>query len=200
MGWTVHHKYNSPRTHAEERAEIDRLFVPTKPAFDRGVRYTILQASKVGSVWYVAARLEGAPELAAPYIPAPDGSFVFAAVILTSCKGGEWGYKDMTEVMGPNESKAPLSLLDRLSPLDDSDRATHARAWRARCRTYAARIKPRQGDVLRLAEPVSIGGVTVDRVTVTSYTSRGKARTCYTAPGVGLFRLRPDHLIGAERV
>lgn len=200
MGWTVHYRHNSPQGHAAEKAEIVNLFTPAE---NSGVTFDVLQASKVGSVWYVAVRMTGANP--APYIADADGSFVFCAVILTSRKNGEWGYKDMTETMGPVESKAPASILAKLSPLDDSDRATYAREWRARCRAYAARVKPRHGDRVKLAEPVPFTGlqgqkVDVQDVECTFYMRRGKKRTCYRHPDVGLLRLRPEHLTGATIV
>ena len=70
---------------------------------------------------------------------APDGARqVWAAVFLVDFRRGAdglvFGYKDMTEHMGPVESACPERILRRLTPLTDADDPQgYARAWRARC-------------------------------------------------------------------
>jgi len=49
--------------------------------------------------------------------------------------GGEWGYKDLDETMGPCEVDVPLSWLD-LVP--DRPEYQHSIAWRARVRAHYA--------------------------------------------------------------
>lgn len=107
-----------------------------------GRRIEPIAQVRLGSTWYVAIRASfDTPEAAQAFTPgqvftpAADGSYVFAAVILTEQSGGEWGYKDMDETMGPVPSEAPAMILDLLSP------TTHpyALAWRARCRDHAVR-------------------------------------------------------------
>ena len=202
MGWIVKSRWNSPQGHAAEKAEILKLFTVTADAAAQGVAYDVLQASKVGSTWYVAAKVTGQAYRPTCYVPDADGTVTVAFVILTSRANGEWGYKDMDECAGPREAKAPASLLDKLSALQDGDAAQYARAWRDHCRAYAARVKPAHGDKVRLASPVPFTGtqgqpVAVSEVECTFYMRRGKKRTCYRHPDVGLLRLRPDHLTGA---
>jgi hypothetical protein len=65
---------------------------------------------------------------------------VFAVVCLVdynphASDGYIFGYKDMTETMGPHESDCPEPILDLLMPTDND----YARAWRERCRANAAR-------------------------------------------------------------
>ena len=65
---------------------------------------------------------------------------VFAVVCLVHydpCdrEGYVFGYKDMTEVMGPNEADCPEAILDLLTPTEQP----YAIAWRERCRTSAAK-------------------------------------------------------------
>lgn len=64
---------------------------------------------------------------------------VFAAVCLiefnpSASDGFIFGYKDMTENMGPYESDCPEAILDLLTPTDNA----YAREWRQRCRANAA--------------------------------------------------------------
>jgi hypothetical protein len=65
---------------------------------------------------------------------------VFAVVCLidfnpSAPDGFIFGYKDMTERMGPYAYDCPVAILDLLTP---TDRA-YALEWRARCRANAAR-------------------------------------------------------------
>ena len=177
------------------------IFELTQAAKDSGMSLDVLQLSKVGSVWYAAVKVTGSPN-PAPYVPDESGSYVAAAVVLTTRRGGEWGYKDMSETSGPNAAHAPLSLIDKLSPLSDHGAAVYAKSWRGRCAVHAARIKPQEGDRIRLAAPLPFTGrngqpVAVQEVTATHYVTRGKRRRCYMHPEVGLLRIRPDDLTGA---
>ena len=96
-----------------------------------------IASEQVGDVWYVAVRAESkdadvgracAEEMG--YTPNADGSYVFAVVILTSIKNGEWGYKHLDEGCGPTASEAPQSVLAHLSPTTQK----WAVGWRKRCR------------------------------------------------------------------
>ena len=133
MGWTYYAAYCSPKTRAEERAEIERLYTDLVDS----APYTAecLMASRVGTTWYLAIRLAPKPDADMPgpvmsgYVPDAAGRIVYAGVVLTARQGGEWGYKDLCEAMGPHEAAAPLKFLALLSPLDpETDR--HAQAWR----------------------------------------------------------------------
>jgi hypothetical protein len=193
MGWTFYSGWNSPRDAQAERREVERLLTWDTP----GGAAHMLDARKVGSVWYAAVRVTRGGESQRDYVPALDGSYVFCAVILTQRSGGEWGYKDISETMGPAECRAPELILKLLSPLTDPD--GYAAKWRAECRAArkggAASFKV--GDRIRLAHPVTLNGQPVEIVTVSSYTRRGRNMRCYEAPGFGKFRMDSAYLAGA---
>jgi hypothetical protein len=85
---------------------------------------------------------------------------IFAVVILTRWNnrardGFNFGCKDLDESMGPYQTDCPARILDRLAaPLND-----YSAEWRARCRAQLAKPVPRIGQVIRLKEPVSFGGI-----------------------------------------
>lgn len=112
MGWTVLYRSNSPKNYAEEKKVIQELFQPAD-------KFEIVQMSKNGSVWYVACRMKQV-----------EGQPVFATIIKTSTKNGEFGYKDMDETMHPYFYGAPISLIKKLTPTDNE----HANAWRNKVR------------------------------------------------------------------
>lgn len=189
MGWTVYDAGYSPQTREDERAEIVRLYtslVGTAP-------YTAecLMASKVGSVWYLAIRLvpkpghDGSGLPLRGYVPDRAGAIVYAGIVLTSRRDGEWGYKDLSESMGPHEAAAPLKLLALLSPVDP-EADTYAGAWRGRVRAThearRARLKVRAGDVIEFDAPVAFaGGLTAWRFQAFEHrrSARGRAQILY---------------------
>ena len=82
-------------------------------------------------------------------------------MVLTARQGGEWGYKDLCEAMGPHEAAAPLKFLALLSPLDpETDR--HAQAWRDNVRaTHEAKrkqLRARPGDIVEFPSRSSSAG------------------------------------------
>lgn len=94
-------------------------------------------------------------------------------VTLMKCNGGEWGYKDMEESMGPCEVSCPLGYLEMVPEktcpekcegcAKDSCSGLWARRWRARVRAYhaerdAARVKAKAltpGTIVQLKEGCS---------------------------------------------
>lgn len=114
MGWLF---YNS--THLKPNGNVDR-----KKELDGGFSegYELIKSVMVGSVYYAAIKRKETGE-------------VFASVILTSSdkRGGyNFGYKSMTEDMGPREARCPVSILKLLTPTDDE----YAKVWRQRCWNY----------------------------------------------------------------
>ncbi len=198
MGWLF---YTDRRvtSYADEKAEIARLCT-----FEGKTRKTEpVRACKVASVWYAAARvtmLDGSPIEDATYVTDPDGSITFGAIFLTRYHDGCWGYKDMEESAGPNESRAPLGLIKLLSDLKDPD--SYAEDWRQRCRNWAAIPDYEEGDKIRLAVPVTLtDGSTCQIVTATYYKRRGQRRRCYRIEDTGgLVRLSKATLKGSERL
>jgi hypothetical protein len=195
MGW-LFYTDRRVQTCADEKAEIARLC-----SFETDTRKTeLVKACKVGSTWYAAARitnLDGTPVEDATYVTDPDGSITFGAVFLTRYDDGCWGYKDMEESAGPVESRAPLSLLNLLSGLKDSD--SYAQAWRQRCRDWAAIPDYQEGDRIKLAAPVSLSdGSTCQIVTATHYRRGRQKRRCYRIEETGgLVRLSKASLAGS---
>ena len=91
-------------------------------------------------------------------------SFVLAAVILISnTRKHGFGYKDMTETMGPCECACPDRIMRLLSPVTDIPNPSYAADWRARVaahkkaaaelRTKRASFRP--GSVVTLERAVS---------------------------------------------
>jgi len=120
MGWT--YAFERP---TDPKAELDGLLTWSDA---RGRRRVLDSAIVRLRVYYAAVE----------HI-APDGTRqVWAAVFLVDFRRGAdglaFGYKDMTEHMGPVESECPERILRRLTPLSDAeDPQGWARAWRERC-------------------------------------------------------------------
>ena len=165
MGWTIYDAGSAPKDRESERAEVICLYTSLVP--DAPCTAACLMASKVGATWYLAIRLTPKPgrtfegHWTRDYVPAPNGSITYAGVILTRRENGEWGYKDMSECVGPADCDAPLKLLDMLSDLTpDHDR--YARDWRERVRAHhaarRARLKIEDGDRIEVDTPFRFGG------------------------------------------
>jgi hypothetical protein len=87
-----------------------------------------------------------------------------------------FGYKDMTETMGPAERECPRRILEMLTPLDvifaGEDPETNssyrwAREWREACwanvRKRESRTTAKKGDTLKFAQPLEFAnGDTLD--------------------------------------
>ncbi|QFT95190.1 hypothetical protein FIU86_20235 (plasmid) [Roseovarius sp. THAF9] len=196
MGW-LFYTDRRVQTYADEKAEIARLCT-----FESDMRKTeLIKACKVGSTWYAAARItnrDGTPFEDATYVTDPDGSITFGAVFLTRYDDRCWGYKDMEESAGPNESRAPLSLLALLSELKDPD--SYAHAWRQRCHDWDAIPDYEEGDKIKLASPVTLtDGSSCQIVTATHYRRGRQKRRCYRVEKTGGFvRLSKSSLAGSE--
>ncbi len=145
MGWL---SMRDTGRFATARAYLDDQFTYVRDDH----RLTVLKSSMVGNTYYAAAeRIEG------------DGKReVFAVVCLTFSRpaapdGYTFGYKDMTEHMGPNESDCPASILDLLTDVAGE----WPNNWRARCRANIARRRllaakptPKPGQTIVFEEPL----------------------------------------------
>jgi len=126
MGWT------SFADNGLSTGEIcTREFTSTNPAGDR---WSIVDQSTRGAVWYAIGRLDRV-----------DQPPVFYGLVwLTSRKRGEFSYKDMDESCGPYYWDMPARLLDQLDKLSPNP-GQSAIDWRAKCRAkLAAKRKPKQ--------------------------------------------------------
>ena len=145
MGWLLMldlRGFATPRSYLENQLP----YVRDDP------RLTVLASSMVGNTYYAACeRLEASSQRQ-----------VFAVVCPTKTSTGArdgctFGYKDMTEHMGPYESECPASILDELTETDSE----HALAWRARCRANITQRKllnakptPKPGQFIVFDEPM----------------------------------------------
>lgn len=145
MGWLT---MRDTGRFANARAYLDDQFTYARPDH----RLTVVKSSMVGSTYYAAAeRIED-----------DNARSVFAIVCLTFMRlnarnGHTFGYKDMTEHMGPVESDCPASILDLLSPIEGE----WPNEWRARCRANIAQRRlrdakptPRPGQTIVFDEPL----------------------------------------------
>lgn len=145
MGWLT---MRDTGRFANARAYLDDQFTYTRPDH----RLTVVKSSMVGSTYYAAAeRIED-----------DNARSVFAIVCLTferldAPNGHTFGYKDITEHMGPVESDCPASILDLLSPIEGES----PNEWRARCRANIAQRRlrdakptPRPGQTIVFDEPL----------------------------------------------
>jgi hypothetical protein len=145
MGWLFMRDMGG---HAAPRSYLDNQFTYVRDDH----RLTVLASSMVGSTYYAACER----------VEANGAAQVFAVVCLTkhnlrSTDGHVFGYKDMTEHMGPCESECPAAILDALTETDSE----YAADWRARCRANLAarrleRAKPtpKPGQTIIFDEPM----------------------------------------------
>ena len=124
MGWLY---MKSLHGHAGPREYLDAQF-----SFERSDGVSkVLRSELVGNRVYYAAVEQ--------IILDTGEREVFALICLVAYdprdrEGYIFGYKDMTERMGPYESNCPVAILDLLAPTD----RPYALQWRARCRANAA--------------------------------------------------------------
>ncbi len=127
MGWLF---MSSLEGHAGPRSYLDNQFTYERD----GLRSTVLASALVRMRTYYAA---------VEHVRDGEAPEVFAVVCLVRYnprdrEGYIFGYKDLTEHMGPVEAECPAGVLDMLTPTDNP----HALAWRERCRNaIAARAK-----------------------------------------------------------
>lgn len=110
-----------------------------------------------------AARWKGVSYLA---LEVPDGVIGVVCLTVTRARANDrltFGYKDMTEDMGPVEARCPMRILEQLSPLDQvltagSDGHRYAAEWREGSRRYwqrrAARPRVSVGDLVVFDDPL----------------------------------------------
>lgn len=127
------------------KAYLDAQFTyAPDPASGRDHGLRILASSAQLTTYYAAAER---------YMEAGSQE-IFAIVCLTRFnrrdkEGLIFGYKDMTEHMGPYESACPRRILNLLTPTTHE----HALDWRARCHArllLTERRRPTNGDILTL--------------------------------------------------
>lgn len=76
----------------------------------------------------------------------PTGRKFICLDLIAKERNGGWGYKGMSEDMGPYQVNCPLSLLNQASPVEEGG---YAHEWRQKVRAYhaakASKAKPAPG-------------------------------------------------------
>ncbi len=150
MGWTF--TYKGSRSVKEF---FEQEFNYNDP--DTGRSGKILAFSSTWTTAYMAFEIK-----------TPEKREVVALVCLLrhvprASDGFTFGYKDMTESMGPCEARCPKTILDLLTPTTSE----YAIAWRARCQERIDKRKnaPKvhKGDLIKFATPLTFrSGETCD--------------------------------------
>jgi hypothetical protein len=123
MGWII---YSGREPVADPQAECDRIY--TWSNVDGSGR--VLESAVVGNTWYGAVEVEqpsGDYNLQTHQV---ENRRVIAGVCLI--QRHPFGYKDMTETVGPREDRCPRSILEKLTPLRTDGRDGYAAQWRER--------------------------------------------------------------------
>ncbi len=128
-----------------------------------------------------------------------DGTrFRFIGVHLLFKSSDGWGYKSMSEDMGPYNYTCPLKYLE-MAPDGDAG-SKNARDWRAEVRKQTAErekvSKPRVGDTLVFKPGTTLAGEPLERAEVTVRRGRG---IYVRAIGFGRVKVSARHIERIER-
>jgi len=175
MGWTGQiNRFNT----------VKEMLINEFSGEDENFVWSLHDVSMKGSVLYgIASRQDKKTSI----------SMSEAIVILTRKDKDGWTYyKEMGETVHPYYYDAPKRLLNKLDalypPLNDN-----AIAWRAKCRSQIskAKIKLKNGDIVRFASPMtfnfSVGKITEDTFQYVEY--QGKRNIFKTNNGHTLVRI-----------
>jgi hypothetical protein len=151
------------------------------------------------------------------YVPDADGMvrtiLVYAIRNIPNAKDGHnFGYKDMSETMGPYGWFCVPSIIAAASPLRDPigpepeySSLKSARAWReaslAASKAKAAKRSLKVGAKIKLPKPLSFGGIELDEFVVNRCRVKGRKgkSTVFWSPKTGgLYGLRASDLMNAE--
>lgn len=144
-------------------------------------RYDILRSSTVGGNFWFAAENKETKERSI-------GLCLLKGDRVRGYNGPQWGYKDLSESMGPCEVNCPLAMLD-LVP-DPGWRWEDSEPWRDRVRAYHDRRKRLRNMTFTLGQTVRlVEGCKPAEITVASV----KPLRGY-GPDGRLYRVRPRHI------
>lgn len=172
MGWTTcYHAKHWKNGKVDRRLECDDMLTWEEHDEQYNVRrrVRVLKSAMVGTTYYAAVENSN---------PQSGKRHVFAAIFLTCGKspdGTIWGYKDMDETEGPNQSTCPESILNLLTPIDSK----WANEWRERCRANIAKKAANKGKVVRPPEGVEIKRCAGGMALITS--AEYRAQSAYNA-------------------
>lgn len=157
MGWTSYHATHYKNGKIDRKAECDAYFLD---GLNAGY-YDVLKSSMVGSTYYAAVKplkKYGSDGKEVVDIPESEQE-VIGVVFLTSTDSKDYynfSYKDMSETMGPYQRECPKSILDLLTPTEN----TYANEWRKDCYANLAKKKDKDslnnlpvGSVIRVEMP-----------------------------------------------
>lgn len=116
MGWCYYSARYFKNGKIDRKAECDAEFTSEN--------LEVVKSRLVGATWYGAMKNKKTGE-------------IWALVCDTSVDGWDFGYKDMSEDMGPYRYDCPESILKLLSPTDNE----WANEWRQKCRDRIAEKK-----------------------------------------------------------
>lgn len=125
--------------------------------FDLGAEFAarVIDTVRYGTVIYAALRSR-------------DEKDVFGLVLLAERRDGILYTKPISEDMGPAEDRCPARILDLLTePSND-----WARKWRERCRARLTKPRPRKGQTVAFAKPLTF----TNGETHSSFTYQGGSR------------------------
>jgi uncharacterized protein DUF6927 len=177
MGWLYKSSLDGFKTPTEY---LDHQFT-----FDREERsYRVLRSSLVQMRRYYAA---------VERVEKVSGQCSVSAVVClvdynTRDKEGYiFGYKDMDETMGPCDHDCPAAILDLLTPTDSE----WANAWRQKCRARLVKARPRAGQTLILAEPLTFtDGAVHSRFQVVERITRNRKTTAFRGDNGVFYHIR----------
>jgi hypothetical protein len=139
MGWLYMYSLDG---HARPKQYLDAQFTYQRPTVTSRVLRSALLRMKV---YYAAVE----------HVMADDQRDVWAAVCLVKYnprdkEGLVFGYKDISEDMGPCEAECPAAILDLLTPT----KSEYANEWRARCRKVIDHPPLRPGQLIKFEQAV----------------------------------------------
>lgn len=120
MGWTFCQRPTGVSLTEFMRREFTQIHVPNEKT-----GFEILHDQTTREAYFAIVKRTD---------PAGD-TRLFCLVCLIEASGSEYGYKDMTESMGPNVL-APLPFFHKLEKVIPEPDGKYAAEWRARCRAH----------------------------------------------------------------
>ena len=139
MGWTSYNaKYYNTRGKIDRKKECDAYWLE---GLNSG-HFKVVRSAMVGSTYYAAIqpiqkRIGEDESGKSIYEDIPeDQRETYGVVMLTKTDMKDYFnffYKEMSEDIGPYESKCPKGIIDLLSPTESE----YAKAWRNRCLDFA---------------------------------------------------------------
>ena len=146
MGWTFSRSFTKASIRAERTA-------PYQDAFDRGSTTTTLRSTYKGNtLWTLHETTTATGEMQR-----------WIGCTRVSRQDGQWGYKDMSEHMGPYYFDCPLDYLDAATEPPNET----ASEWREQVRRHHAQKKLQAAKKPQVGETWSVvGSPTVPRISV----------------------------------